>query len=227
MPSLLVEQDYRKPTSPIVKAMNDPSYRSISVLVPIAIISCIVALGAFWAVSFVSFAAVSVLIGAWSLRDIRRYQLGGFRLASASLCVAAAILVLASARHVHLYVAESLPGHIRVDFAALEIGQTTRLDKFADKPICLKGYVLAPSHLEPTLTLCLSPEGDRSQREKAITVSLPFEWRYQHDPVVVSGILKVNPDSKDPTRRYVLEGKMITRCNTKHGLARRVSGFGC
>jgi hypothetical protein len=208
-------------------AMNDMEYKPVSVLSVVALLTSVVAVAAFLATPILVCAIASMAIAASSIRSIRRYNLSGIRLAVTSFCIAGSTLILAPAWHSYLFSSESLPGHLRVDFSAAKISQSTALDEYANKAICLKGYVLAPSRIVPMHTFQLSPDGNNTKSEITITVTCPFEWEYEYAPVAVSGILTVNPHAKDPAQRYVLAAGAIHRSNTSHGLVPRVPGRGC
>lgn len=208
-------------------------YKPVSVQSVVALVTSVIAVAAYFASPLLVCAIASMAIAASSIRNSRRYNLSGINLAVASLCIAGSTLVLAPAWHSYLFHSETLlfrsealPGHLRVDFAAAKIGQSVALDEYANKAICLKGYVLASSHIAPMRTFRLSPDGNDLKSEIAITVTCPFEWDCQYAPVAVSGILTVNPHAKDPSRRYVLAAVAVHRSKTLRGLAPRVSARG-
>jgi hypothetical protein len=190
-------------------------------------VTSVVAVAAYFASPFLVCAIASMALAASSVRNIRRYNLSGIKLAVASFWIAGSTLILAPAWHSFLFRSESPPGHLRVDFAAAQISRSTALDEYANKAICLKGYVLAPSRIVPMRTFHLSPDGDDTESGIVITVTCPFEWDYHYAPVAVSGVLTVNPHAKDPAQRYVLAAGAIHRSHTPHGLVPRAPGRGC
>ena len=207
--------------------MNEMEYKRVSPLSVVALVTSVGAVASFLAPPILFCAIASMVFAALSLQTIRRYDLSGIKFAIASICIAGSTLISAPLWHSYLFRSESLPGHIRIDFAVAKISQDTALDQFANKPICLKGYVLAPSRILPMRTFQLSPNGDDTKPENTITVTLPSEWEYQYAPVAVSGILTVNQYAKDPVHRYVLAAEAIHCSNTSYHLAPRAPGRGC
>jgi hypothetical protein len=206
--------------------MNDIDFKPLSISSVVALVISLVAVVSFFTLPMLGCAIASMVIAVSSIRSIRRYHLSGAKLAVASICISGSTLILAPDWHAYLFNSESLPGYLRVNFAAAEIGQSTALDEYANKAICLKGYV-RPSSRVVMRTLHLSPNGDNTNPENGITVTLPFDWEFQRDPMAISGVLTVNPQAKDPTQRYVLSAKAIHRSSTSYGLVPRVRGRGC
>ncbi len=194
--------------------MNEFEYRPFSIWSVVALVISIGAIASFVAWPFLAFTLASMAIAAISIRNIRRYSLSGTPFAVAGIIIAGSTLIFAPMWHTYLFRSEALPGHIRIDFAAIQISQTNRLDQYANQEICFKGYMLAPMRIGPTRTFCLSPDGDDTKPENSITVELPSDWDYQYSPVAVSGILTVNPSAKDPAHRYVLNAKAVCTSNT-------------
>lgn len=207
--------------------MNDIEYKRVSGLSVVALVSSVVAVGAFMVPVLLVFAIATLVMAAVSIRNIRRYSLSGLTLSVASIGLAGPTLLLAPAWHFYLFRSESLPGHIRVDFAAAKIDKTTALDDYANKAICLKGYVLPTTKQVVMGAFHLSPDGDDTKPGNSIRVKLPSQWEYQYAPVAVSGVLTVNPHATDPAQRYVLAAKAIHLSNTSYNLVPRAPGSGC
>jgi hypothetical protein len=207
-------------------SMSDTEYKSVSIPSVVALVTSVVGVTSFLVLAMLVFATASIFVAVSSIWKIRRYNLSGVNLAVISLYISGGTLVLAPAWHYYLFNSESLPGHIRVDFAAANVGQSTALDAYANKPICLKGYLLAPSQI-PSGKFQLSPDGDYRNAENTVTVMLPFKREHFYFPVAVSGILIVNPNAKETSQRYILTAEAMHRSRTSHGLVPRVPGPGC
>ena len=207
--------------------MNDMEYKPVSVQSVVAFLTSVFAVASFLALPVLVCAIASMAVAGSSIRSIRRYNLSGIKLTITSICISAATLILAPAWHSYLFTSESLHGYLRVDFSAAKISQSTALDEYSNKRICLKGYLVPPSRIVPMRTFQLSPDGDYASVEKTITVTFPSEWEYQYDPVAVSGILIVDPTAKDPAKRYMISADEIHRSNTSRDLASRIPGRGC
>lgn len=206
--------------------MSDIEYKRVSGLSVVALVSSIVAVAAFMVPVLLVFAIAALLIAAVSIRNIHRHTLSGLTLNVASICLAGPTLLLAPVWHFYLFRSESLPGHIRVDFAGAKIDKTTSLDDYANKAICLKGYVLPTTENVLKGAFHLSPDGDDTKPGNSIRVKLPSQWEYQYAPVAVSGVLTVNPHATDPAQRYVLAAKAIHLSSTSYNLVPRVPGGG-
>lgn len=206
--------------------MSELKYRPLSVQSVVAFFTSVVSVAAFLFSPIIVFAIASIIIAVASIWSISRYDLSGIKIAVAGIYIAGSTLICAPAWHYYLFTSESLPDHIRVDFAGAKIGQSTALDAYANKAICIKGYVLPPSRVASMRTIHLSPDGDMTKPDCTITVRLPSEWEYQYAPISVSGVLTVIQDAKDPVQRYVLVAKAIHHVNTSHGIVRRVE-HGC
>ncbi len=156
-----------------------------------------------------------------ALQATRKYQLIGGKLAKLAAAVAVGSILTSPAWHFHLYRSETLAGHIRTK---LVTSKTTNLDSYDGKSICLKGYSLYFGGDAKPDTFLLSPDGNFRKPETAITVEIPQSWQQQRDPIAVSGVLRVDRNATDPSRRYTLSAVKITNARNSHFLAPRFAG---
>ena len=144
-----------------------------------------------------------------------------------SVFLAGSTLILAPAWHSHLFNSETLPGYLRVDLPEANLSRSTALDEYANKAVCLKGYVITPTQAYRLRTFQLSPDGNDAKPEIAITVTCPTDWEYHPIPIAVSGILTVDQNAAYPAQRYVLSAVAIRPSYTSYYLGPRVPRRGC
>ena len=138
----------------------------------------------------IAFAAPAICCAALGLREIRKYQFAGRRLAIGGLVTAVTCTACIPSWHYVRFHSESLAGYRRVDFG--DLVKRKDLGSIEGSNTCLKGYadIKRDWTSSPTRTFLFSPEGDWEKND-AIRVQLTSdqEWQPTLDGLAVSGTL--------------------------------------
>jgi hypothetical protein len=204
--------------------MLEPEYKSLSLLAVAAFIAAAIGSASFLHAPLIVVAAAALLVAMIALRTTRKYQMSGHRLALLATAIAVASIVLSPLWHDYLYRSETLLGHVRIELDTTL--KANGLDRYNGKRVCLKGYSLYYGGDTETNMFPLSPDGNFRKPETAVTVVLPKSWKFQIDPIAVSGILRVDPAAPESVQRYTLEAVKISNAKTSYLLAPRMPG-GC
>ncbi|MDB5341152.1 MAG: hypothetical protein JWN70_6771 [Planctomycetaceae bacterium] len=129
--------------------------------------------------------------------SIRRYEIGGARLAQlgmiASVTFAVAVTVLVPLWHFVAFRLEAPSGFLRLNLRELtREGSQKSLDQYLEENVCLKGFALYGKSRGPMSEFCLSVDGDNlSTKNEVIMVELPpgQTWKWGENGIAVSGTL--------------------------------------
>lgn len=203
--------------------MTIPQHKPICLIAVASIFAALLSTSAFVFAPLIVVAIFTIPMSLLAVRTIRKYELSGRNLSMVAMAVATLSAAGSPAWHGYLSVSETLPGYARVRFDPEDTGA---LDSLDGKKVCVKGYSLYFGGDPEVRSFLLSPDGNYRKETAAITVVLSGSWRHEYDPIAVSGILRVDPSSTVPRKRYTLSAVKVSTAKTSDKLAAR-SSEGC
>ncbi len=176
-----------------------------------------------------AFAVPAICCAALGLREIRKYQFAGRRLAIGAVVTAVTCAVCIPIWHSVSFHSESLAGYRREDFG--DLVKRKDLDSIEGLQTCLKGYANITTNWPnaPTRTFLFSPEGDWGKKN-AIVVQLTSdqEWQPTLDGLAVSGTLIRNgawiEGGDEP--KFLFRASLIRPAMSSAQIGHRI-GHGC
>jgi hypothetical protein len=173
-------------------------------------------------------AVPGIAFGLVALRETRRYEQGGRRLALWGLSLSLVIGLGGPLLEICFYHSEAPAGFRRLNYSGA-LGER-ELDQFAGHSVCLKGYALADDR-EVVDRFILTHDGYSRDLLNPILVELAFDrpWQVSRSAVAVSGRLELLPASEDDPDfpRYVLRDAVVRPSRTLYQPTNRDTSEGC
>ena len=168
--------------------------------------------------------AVGVITGFVALSTIRRYEIGGARLArfgiGASLVFGVATWVAMPLWHFVAFRWEAPNGYLRLDYR--KVTRQESLDEYLGENICLKGYALYQRTRNGLSEFVISVDGSDLDSTNAVIVELPAgeTWDWTERGIAVSGRLvpaKRPLEAVKTFPKYKLTDSVVRRSLTNVG----------